>query len=241
MCCTNSGIDPGRSEFQRVQRCALFALLILVPAGWTSAQDPRFSPPANAAPSHVIEQATRTVKEPAPFSSVGTEKQLLLTAPKRELNSEKTSSWSRTLGAIVSVVVSLAVVLLLFFAIAWLMRRGLPNSARRLPGEVVEVLGRAPLAGRQQMHLLRFGNKLLLVCASPSGVDTIGEITEPLEIDRLAGMCAQLEATSASTTFKQIFGQMAREKSPPDKPSARETLAAKTRRQSIAAEEATNV
>jgi len=77
-------------------------------------------------------------------------------------------------------------------------------AARRLPGEVVETLGRVPLAGRQQMHLLRFGNKLLLVCVSPTGVDTLGEITDPSEIDRVAALCAQTnprEPLKPSTRF----------------------------------------
>ena len=64
------------------------------------------------------------------------------------------------------------------------------------------------------MHLIRFGNKMLLVCVSPSGVDSLGEITDPAEIDRLAGLCEQEQATSATAAFKQIFGQVARGQSP---------------------------
>jgi flagellar biogenesis protein FliO len=135
------------------------------------------------------------------------------------------------MGAIVTVVGSLAVALGLFWACAWAMRRGLPNNARRLPAEVVDVLGRAPLAGRQQMHVLRFGNKLLLVCISAGGVDTLGEITDPAEIDRVAGLCEQQRPQSATTAFKQIFGQLARERSPV------KTL----RRKSALAEEAADV
>ena len=62
---------------------------------------------------------------------------------------------------------SLAVVLGLFFALVWVFRRAAPKGSTLLPGEVVEVLGRAPLAGRQSMHLLRCGNKLLLVSVTP--------------------------------------------------------------------------
>jgi flagellar biogenesis protein FliO len=188
--------------------------MMLVGARSVDAQDIRSPQSSPVAQQRFVEPTTKINREPERFASVGQEKQLPpLPAPRHESATDKNSSGSRTVGAVVSVVVSLAVVLGLFFAIAWLMRRGMPSSARRLPGEVVEVLGRTPLAGRQQMHLLRFGNKLLLVCASATGVDTIGEITDPLEIDRLAGLCAAQEATSASATFKQIFGQLGREKS----------------------------
>jgi flagellar biogenesis protein FliO len=194
--------------------CAVLAASMLLCATRLDAQEFRTPRPSASSQTHVAEQVGRIANEPARFAGVDVEKQLPLPPPRHESTAvEKSASSSRTLGAIVSVVVSLAVVLGLFLAVAWLMRRGMPNSARRLPGEVVEVLGRTPLAGRQQMHVLRFGNKLLLVAASATGVDTIGEITDPLEIDRLAGLCAAQEATSASTTFKQIFGQLGREKS----------------------------
>ncbi|HZZ27046.1 MAG TPA: flagellar biosynthetic protein FliO [Pirellulales bacterium] len=131
--------------------------------------------------------------------------------PPRD-KSEGSVKGQRPLGAIVSVVGCLAVVLGLFLGFAWLMRRSLPTSTRRLPSDAVEILGRTPLAGRQQMHLVRFGNKMLLVCVSPTGVDSLAEITDPIEIDRLAGLCAQTETSSATVAFKQIFAQLGREK-----------------------------
>ena len=104
---------------------------------------------------------------------------------------------------------SLAVVLGLFFAVVWMMRRASPKGSALLPGEVVEVLGRAPLAGRQQMHLLRCGNKLLLVSVTPAGAETLTEVTDPLEVDRLAGLCRQTHPQSATAAFRQVFQQFA--------------------------------
>jgi flagellar biogenesis protein FliO len=104
---------------------------------------------------------------------------------------------------------SLAFVLGLFMVVAWAMRRAAPGVARLLPKEVVEVLGRAPLAGRQQLHLLRCGHKLLLVSATPAGVETLTEITDPLEVDRLAGLCQQTRPDSSTTLFRQVFEQLA--------------------------------
>ena len=161
----------------------------------------------------MVQQATHVQPEPARFATAANDKAIPLPAPSHDSSGEKYSSGPRPLGAIISVVGSLAVVLALFFGMAWLMRRSMPTSVRRLPPEAVEVLGRTPLSGRQQMHLLRFGNKMLLVCVSPTGVETLGEIIDPVEIDRLAGLCAQTESTSASATFKQIFGQLTRDKS----------------------------
>ncbi len=100
---------------------------------------------------------------------------------------------------------SLAVVLGLFFVFAWVMRRATPGGLALLSNEVVEVLGRAPLAARQQVHLVRLGNKLLLVSVSQAGVETLSEVTDPEEVDRLAGICRQSHPGSSTEAFRQVF------------------------------------
>jgi flagellar biogenesis protein FliO len=178
-----------------------------------------------------VRPATHQETTPAAFQTTGTEKPLLLPSRPGDSSGEK-SSGPRTMGAIVSVIASLAIVLGLFFVVAWMMRRTLPASTRRLPDDVVETLGRAPLAGRQQMHLLRFGNKLLLVCVSPTGVDTLAEITDPMEIERVTELCAKTKSSGATKAFKQIFGQMSGDKplaaSPPGSRKASFSSAGRT-------------
>jgi flagellar biogenesis protein FliO len=111
--------------------------------------------------------------------------------------------------SLVTMTGSLIFVLGLFLVVAWTMRRATPGLGMLLPKEVVEVLGRAPLAGRQQLHLLRCGRKLLLVSAGSAGVETLTEITEPLEVDRLAGLCHQARPDSTTAMFRQVFQQFA--------------------------------
>ncbi len=106
---------------------------------------------------------------------------------------------------------SLAIVLGLFLVFAWLLRRSTPGLAATLPAEVVEVLGRAPLTGRQQVHLLRLGHKLVLVSVDAGGAETLAEVTDPEEVDRLAGLCRQAQPNSASAAFRQVFQQFSRE------------------------------
>ena len=48
-----------------------------------------------------------------------------------------------------------------------------------LPTDVVSVLGRVPLAARQLAELLRVGNKLVLVSLTPTGAQTLTEVTDP--------------------------------------------------------------
>lgn len=111
-----------------------------------------------------------------------------------------------------TVAAGLSLVLGLFLTAAWLLKRSLPKSVGQLPGDVVQVLGRAQLAGKQFAHLVRCGNKLLLVNVTPNGAETLSEITDPLEVDRLLGICAQQNSTSATAAFRDVFQQLGKER-----------------------------
>ncbi len=78
-----------------------------------------------------------------------------------------------------------------------------------LPKEVFEIIGRAPLGARQQVQLLRCGSKLLLVSITPQGTETLTEVTDPVEVDRIAGICRQGNPKSSTAAFRQVFQQMA--------------------------------
>ena len=80
-----------------------------------------------------------------------------------------------------------------------------------LPNEVVECLGRAPLTGRQQVQLLRLGKKLVLVAVTATEARTLSEITDPLEVDRLSGLCQQIRPESITASFRQVLAQCATE------------------------------
>ncbi len=86
---------------------------------------------------------------------------------------------------------SLAIVLAAFMLVVWLLRRASPGTLAPLPPDVFETLGRAALANRQPVHLLRCGKKLLLVVSGPAGAgaSTLTEITDPDEVERLVALC----------------------------------------------------
>ncbi len=117
-----------------------------------------------------------------------------------------------SLGAFGPTLAALAMVLALFGAMAWRLRKVRPKALQPLPVEVFEALGRAPLAGRMQVHLFRCGNKLLLVSMTPGGAETLTEIVDPLEVDRLAGLCRESHPQSTTMSFRQIWQQFAKEK-----------------------------
>jgi flagellar biogenesis protein FliO len=114
-------------------------------------------------------------------------------------------------GAIGTVVGSLGAVLGLFLVVAWFTRRFAPAGALQLPKEAVELLGQTPLAGRQQLRLLRVGNKLLLVAVSPVGIETLTEITEAAEVEHLVALCCRNRPGSSQAAFQQVLSQLASE------------------------------
>lgn len=119
-----------------------------------------------------------------------------------------------SLGTLLSVLGALGIVLGLFLLLVWLLKRGLLGNARPLPPEVVQSLGRASFAGRQQLHLLRVGRKLVLVSVTAAGAETLTEITDREEVDRLAGLCQQRSDTSATVAFQQTLQRFSREPAP---------------------------
>ena len=111
------------------------------------------------------------------------------------------------LSSLVTVGGSLAVVLGIFFCIVWMLRRASPGRSALLPSEAYEVLGRAPLANHHQAHLVRCGNKLLLVCVTATGAETLTEITDPAEVERMTALCRNSRPSSPTLSFRQVFQQ----------------------------------
>jgi flagellar biogenesis protein FliO len=130
------------------------------------------------------------------------------------LSTRRLADFGMPLQSIYTVFTALAIVLGVFLLFAWAIRRGGKNSiARRgsLPSEVVNVLGRVPLAARQFAQLLRVGNKLVLVALTPDGPTTLTEVTDPAEVDRLVGLCQQSDSKSSTKTFEHVFQQFTTE------------------------------
>ena len=124
-----------------------------------------------------------------------------------DLNAALDSGSAETggLGRAATVAGSLAVVLGLFFLCAWLFRRSMPRGSAQMPTEVLEVLGRSALFGRQPVQLVRLGGKLLLVAQSNAGMQTLAEVTDPAEVDRIAGLCRQHHPFSSTVAFRQAL------------------------------------
>jgi len=127
------------------------------------------------------------------------------------------SPWAATL----SMTLSLTVVVCLFLIAVFMLRKSQPKQFQKLPNEVIEVLGRSTMGPRQQLYVLRFGSKLILVSQQPGETQALGEITDQEESARLAGLCEANRPESISNSFKEVFRQVVTSspKQPLSKPS----------------------
>lgn len=107
---------------------------------------------------------------------------------------------------LVSIISSLLLVVGLFLGVAWCYRKTLGTSlAGGLPKQVVNVVGRTSISARQQLVLVRFGSKLLLVSVIQGEARTLGEISDPLEVDQMLGECESGQPGSISQSFKSLL------------------------------------
>lgn len=120
-----------------------------------------------------------------------------------------------TRAGLSTLVGGLAVCLGVFLLFVWATRRNQPKGVGPLPTEVVELLGRMPLDGRQHLQLIRVGKKLVLVCVSPQGTEALTEIDEVDEVTRLCGLCHEDKPNSVTATFREVLGEYGREPSIP--------------------------
>lgn len=166
-------------------------------------QPSQFAPQNLQAPQPAPQEPIPLGQRPPSKANAGQPGGSKLTTP-RTVREASSGGWS-------SMFFSLLVVVGLFLGTIWMIKRAMPAPAARLPREVVEVLGCAPLAGRQSAHLVRLGNKLLLVSVFPSGAETLTEITDPVEVDRIAGLCKAQQPNSATASFRSLLNQFGNE------------------------------
>lgn len=164
-------------------------------------------PAGHAAPNALAATDTHTAAktdvdsagEPAQYQP--SHKSTPLAPPTSELDGSEPSS-SGTLQSLLSVSTSLLIVLGLFFGTIWFYRRaGLQASSGNLPGQVVQILGRTAMGPRQQLMLVQFGSKLVLVSHVQGEIKPLSEITDPAEVKQLAALCTHSKSSGPASLF----------------------------------------
>lgn len=99
---------------------------------------------------------------------------------------------------------SLAIVIGGYLIFVWLTRKLGATGSTGLPSEVVEVLGQTHFGQKKQLQLVRLGSKLLLLLNSYDGTtQTIGEITDPHEVDYLTSVCGNKKTSRSAIAISK--------------------------------------
>lgn len=167
------------------------ALVVVTLSSAAAAEEGRFASAGSILDPALVPPSGQPQVPPPAFSSgpedTATEKPLTL---RRNANSDLAGNRNFKSGSsLYTVLGSLGLVLGIFFAAMWFFKRGMPNSYLALPREAFEVFGHAAIGPRQQVELVRIGDRLLLVAVSQAGLQTLTEIKDPREIERLARLC----------------------------------------------------
>lgn len=179
--------------------------------------DPRARPATNYASAPL---PSRSASEPASFSApeqplpianASAGSSLKLPPRQAPKTLERAKAPTSSTSALMTMGGALAAVLGLFFCLVVLSKKFQPAGGGALPKEAIEVLGRTTLAGRQQLQLVRVGGKLILVALTAGSAETLTEITDPHEVERLTAMCRRSQPGSSTQTFQQVVSEIERE------------------------------
>jgi flagellar biogenesis protein FliO len=208
---TNSQTDAGQqSNAQVVQTPSLVEAVPQREVAPPRRFDPAVVPSAHTEPVAAEDPSGRHLAPPtacqmseASANATGREK----SGPRRMVEFGLPTKSLYTMGTALTIVVGA------FLMFAWVLRRSGRSQIGRgiLPGDAVSVLGRVSLSAKQVAQLLRVGNKLVLVALTPGGAETLTEVTDPAEVDRLMGLCQQTDRHSTTKAFEQVFQSLSRE------------------------------
>ncbi len=106
-------------------------------------------------------------------------------------------------------VAALAVVLGAFMVLLWVTKKIQGPSQSIMSKQTREVLGQKQINKIHSLHLIRLGQRILLISASDSSVTCLSEINDPVEVAQLLNTNSQAGDSSElpQSTFKRIFAQ----------------------------------
>jgi flagellar biogenesis protein FliO len=164
------------------------------------------------------------VREFAPADNAETGESRRISRPGEPAAANERGEQPRRPGSFWQTLGPLALIVVVIVLAARVWKKHGPRINAGVPAEALEVLGRRHLDARQTIHLVRLGSRILVLGSSPAGLRTLAEITDPVEVDSLAGLCRRTDdEPGIAATFRSLF----QKQSPADEESPREEAAAR--------------
>jgi flagellar biogenesis protein FliO len=104
---------------------------------------------------------------------------------------------------------ALIAVLGVFMVLLWLTKKIQGPSRTMMSKQTLELLGQKQINKFHCLHLIRLGQRILLVSASDRGVTCLSEINDPVEVAQLltTNPLSSESSELPPSTFKRIFAQ----------------------------------
>jgi flagellar biogenesis protein FliO len=102
---------------------------------------------------------------------------------------------------------ALGAVLLLIFSLRWMIRSLGGYQTGKAANRAVQVLTRTTISPRQQMIVVQFGRRLLLVGSAGSELKSLCQIDEPDEVAEVLAQIRQGSGTLTTRSFGTMFGR----------------------------------
>ena len=177
-------------RLHRLRARTTAALLVAVLGATASAESPQSQPPGMvaASPADPVRREARPLRRLTPRTETGA------------------GETARPGGPSAGVLSAVALVALLVVGAAKLWKKHGPATPGALPREAAEVLGRCRIEPRQSLYLVRLGSRILVVGSSGGSLSPLAEITDPVEVDLIAGHC---RAGGDVPSFSRLFASKA--------------------------------
>lgn len=119
---------------------------------------------------------------------------------------EPQANRAKVSSSLITICSSLSIVLALFAAMVWAMRRfgGTAVASKPLPISAMSPLGHIMLDQKTKLVLVKCGRRLLVLSQTATGVTPVTEITHPDEVRELIASCSAEARQAFEKTLKQI-------------------------------------
>lgn len=113
--------------------------------------------------------------------------------------------------SLTSLLLALGFVVVVILGIGRIATKRGPFAVPGVPKEAVEILGRRTVDPRHSILVVKVGTRVLLLSVSANGLQTLSDISDPIEVATLISYCRGAEQvasqTSIADTIKGWFGR----------------------------------
>lgn len=168
---------------------------------------PMYLPPQSKPTENEVRSKEMLLANPSERKPLGTPGKGMVPDSDPENENQKLGEFSNSGSWVLNTITALGVVISLIFAMRLVMNK---LSGRAVMGGrtgIVEVLSRTSISPRNQIMLLRLGQRIIVVSEGPNGVRTLANLDDP---DEVAGLLTTINSSkpgSITQSFNQLLNR----------------------------------